>query len=301
MLPLAGEGGNNLIAPEGTKLPLMERPLADIREVNPDYFPTLGIPLRAGRFFTEADRGRNVALVSPLTADRLWPGQNPLGKRFHVGDQSPLNEVVGVAGDVRGVSLNKSPSPTVYLPYWQRNFTQVSLAVRTGMPPLAASSAIRAAIRAVDPEMPVPAFRTMDEIVAESVAQRRFQMTLVLLFGLTALLLASLGIYGVVSYSVAQRTSEMGIRLALGASSSGIRTLVLRQSLPPVVLGLGAGVVASLALGRVLSTLLFGIGVGDPVTIAGVIALLSAVAIVAAYIPARRATRVDPITALRYE
>jgi predicted permease len=301
MLPLAGEGGNNLIAPEGTKLPLMERQLADIREVNPDYFPTLGIPLRAGRFFTEADRGRNVALVSPLTADRLWPGQNPLGKRFHVGDQSPLNEVVGVAGDVRGVSLNKSPSPTVYLPYWQRNFTQVSLAVRTGMPPLAASSAIRAAIRAVDPEMPVPAFRTMDEIVAESVAQRRFQMTLVLLFGLTALLLASLGIYGVVSYSVAQRTSEMGIRLALGASSSGIRTLVLRQSLPPVVLGLGAGVVASLALGRVLSTLLFGIGVGDPVTIAGVIALLSAVAIVAAYIPARRATRVDPITALRYE
>jgi putative ABC transport system permease protein len=258
--------------------------------------------LRAGRFFTDADRGRNVALVSPLTAERLWPGQNPLGKRFHVGgDQSPLNEVVGVAGDVRGVSLNKSPSPTVYLPYWQRNFNQVSLAVRTEMPPLAASSAIRAAIRAVDPEMPVPAFRTMDEIVAESVAQRRFQMTLVLLFGLTALLLASLGIYGVVSYSVAQRTNEMGIRLALGASSSGIRTLVLRQSLPPVVLGLGAGVVASLALSRVLSSLLFGIGLSDPATIVGAIALLSAVSIIAAYIPARRATRVDPITALRYE
>jgi predicted permease len=301
MLPLAGEGGNNLIAPEGTKLPLMERPLADIRQVNPDYFRTLGIPLRAGRFFTDSDRGRNVALVSPLAADRLWPGQNPLGKRFHVGDQSALNEVVGVAGDVRGVSLNKSPSPTVYLPYWQRNFNQISLAVRTAMPPLAASSAIRSAIRAVDPEMPVPAFRTMDEIVSESVAQRRFQMTLVLLFGLTALLLASLGIYGVVSYSVAQRTNEMGIRLALGASSSGIRTLVLRQSLPPVVLGLGAGVVASLALGRVLSSLLFGIGVSDPVTIVGAIALLGTVAIVAAYIPARRATRVDPITALRYE
>jgi len=302
MLPLGGEGGNNLIAPEGAKLPLMERPLADIRQVSPDYFPTLGIPLRAGRFLSDADRGRNVALVSAITAERLWPGQNPLGKRFRVGgDQSPLNEVVGVAGDVRGVSLDKNPSPTVYLPYWQRNFNQVSLAVRTEMPPLAASSAIRSAIRAVDPELPVPAFRTMDEIVSESVAQRRFQMTLVLLFGLTALLLASLGIYGVVSYSVAQRTSEMGIRLALGASSGGIRTLVLRQSLPPVVLGLGAGVVASLALGRVLSSLLFGIGVGDPVTIAGAIALLSTVAIVAAYIPARRATRVDPITALRYE
>ncbi len=302
MLPLGGEGGNNLVAPEGSKVPLMERSLADIRQVSPDYFRTLGIPLRTGRFFGEGDRSHNVALVSPLTAERLWPGQNPLGKRFHVGgDQSPVNEVVGIAGDVRGVSLNKNPSATVYLPYWQRNFNQASLAVKTAMEPLAASSAIRAAIRAVDPELPVPAFRTMDEIVAESVAQRRFQMTLVLLFGLTALLLASLGIYGVVSYSVAQRTNEMGIRMALGAPRAGIRSLVLRQSLPPVMLGLGVGVVASLALGRVLSSLLFGVGTGDPLTIFTVIALLSAVAIVAAYIPAHRATQVDPITALRYE
>jgi len=302
MLPLGGEGANNLIAPEGTKLPLMERPLADIRQISPDYFRTLGIPLRAGRFFGDADRGRNVALISPLTAERLWPGQNPLGRRFQVGgDQSPLNEVIGIAGDVRGVSLNKNPSPTVYLPYWQRNFNQISLAVKTAMDPLAASSAIRTAIPAVDPELPVPAFRTMDEIVAESVAQRRFQMTLVLMFGLTALLLASLGIYGVVSYSVAQRTNEMGIRMALGAPLNGIRNLVLRQSLPPVVLGLGAGVVASLALSRLLSSLLFGIRAADPATIVAVSALLSTVAIVAAYIPARRATKVDPITALRYE
>jgi putative ABC transport system permease protein len=141
----------------------------------------------------------------------------------------------------------------------------------------------------------------MDEIVAESAAQRRFQVTLVLLFGLTALLLASLGIYGVASYSVAHRTNEMGIRVALGASRAGIRRLILRQSLPPVVLGLGGGVTASLVLGRVLSSLLFGIGAGDPVTIAGVSLLLGAVAIIAAYIPARRATKVDPLTALRYE
>jgi putative ABC transport system permease protein len=302
MLPLGGEGGNNLVAPEGSKIPLMERALADIRQVSPDYFRTLGIPLRAGRFFGEGDRSRNVALISPLTAERLWPGQNPLGKRFRMGgDQSPPIEVVGIAGDVRGVSLNKNPTATVYVPYWQRNFGQASLAVKTAMEPLTASSAIRAAIRAVDPELPVPAFRTMDEIVAESVAQRRFQMTLVLVFGLTALLLASLGIYGVVSYSVAQRTNEMGIRMALGAPLAGIRSLVLRQSLPPVVLGLSVGVVASLALSRVLSSLLFGIGAGDPLTIFAAIALLSAVAIVAAYIPARRATQVDPITALRYE
>jgi putative ABC transport system permease protein len=302
MLPLTGEGGNNLLAPEGTKLPLMERPLADVRQVNPEYFPTLGIPLRAGRFFTDADRGRSVAVISPLSAERLWPGNSPLGKRFRLGgDDSPLNEVIGVAGDIRGASLNKRPSPTVYIPYWQRNFTQASLAVRTAMDPLAASSAVRAAIRAVDAELPVPAFRTMDEILSESVAQRKFQMTLVLLFGLTALLLATLGIYGVVSYSVAQRTNEMGIRMALGASIAGIRSLVLRQSLPPVILGLGAGVIASLALSRLLSSMLFGISAGDPVTIVGVSALLSAVAAVAAYIPARRATQVDPITALRYE
>ena len=302
ILPLGGEGANNLVTPEGSKLPFMERPVADIRQVNPDYFGTLGIPLRAGRFFSEQDRGRTVGLISAITAQRLWPDQNPLGRRFHMGgDQSPLIEVVGIAGDVRGVSLTKTPSLTVYLPYWQRNYGPVSLVVRTTAAPLAASSAIRTAIRAVDPELPVPAFRTMDEIVAESVANRRFQLTLVLLFGLTALLLAGLGIYGVVSYSVAQRTNELGIRMALGAPLSGIRSLVLRQSLPPVALGLAAGVLSSLALGRLLNSLLFGVGAGDPLTIAAVAVLLIVVAIAAAYIPARRATRVDPITALRYD
>ena len=302
ILPLGGEGANNLITAEGSKLPLMERPLADMRQVNPDYFETLGIPLRDGRFFSEQDRGRTVGLVSALTAQRLWPGQNPLGRRFRLGgDQSPLIEVVGITGDVRGVSLAKTPSLTVYLPYWQRNYGPVSLAVKTAAAPLAAASAIRSAIRAVDPELPVPAFRTMDEIVSESVADRRFQMTLVLLFGLTALLLAGLGIYGVVSYSVAQRTNEMGIRMALGAPLAGIRSLILRQSLPPVAVGLAAGVLASLGLSRLLSSLLFGVGAGDPLTIAAVVVLLVAVAIAAAYLPARRATRVDPITALRYE
>jgi predicted permease len=302
ILPLGGEGANNLVIAEGSKLPLMERPLADMRQVNPDYFETLGIPLRAGRFFSEQDRSRTVGLVSALTAERLWPGQNPVGRRFRLGgDQSPLIEVVGITGDVHGVSLSKTPSLTVYLPYWQRNYGPLSLAVKTAAAPSAAASAIRTAVRAVDPELPVPAFRTMDEIVAQSVADRRFQMTLVLLFGLTALLLAGLGIYSVVSYSVAQRTNEMGIRMALGASLAGIRSLVLRQSLPPVALGLAAGVLASLGLGRLLSSLLFGVGAGDPLTIGAVVVLLVAVAIAAAYLPARRATRVDPITALRYE
>jgi predicted permease len=262
----------------------------------------MGIPLRAGRIFSEADRERKIALVSVLTAARLWPGENAIGKRFRQGfDESPLLEVVGVVGDVRGVSLNKAPTLTVYTPYWQRFYGQVSLAVRTAMDPLGASSAIRGAIRQIDPELPIPAFRTMEDIVAESVAERRFQMSLVLLFAVVAMLLASLGIYGVVSYSVAQRTNEMGVRMALGARPAAIRRMVLRQNLLPVAIGLGAGVCASMALGRLLGSLLYGVSAGDPITILGVAGLLSAVAAAATLIPARRATHVDPVTALRYE
>jgi ABC-type antimicrobial peptide transport system permease subunit len=204
-------------------------------------------------------------------------------------------------GDVRGVALNKTPSLTVYIPYWQRFQNQASLVVRTSIEPLAASSAIRAAIRRVDRELPVPAFRTMEDIVAESVAQRRFQMSLVLLFAAAALLLASLGIYGVVSYSVAQRTNEMGIRMALGAQPGNIRRMVLGQSLLPVCAGLVAGVMASVAFGRVLGSLLFGVSAWDPATISVVLTLLIAVAAMATLPPVRRATRVDPMSALRYE
>jgi putative ABC transport system permease protein len=302
-LPLSGEGGNNLIAPEGSKLSLSERPLSDIRHVNPDYFRTIGVPLTAGRIFSEADRDRKVALMSVVTVQRMWPGQNPIGKRFRMGgnDTSPLIEIVGVVGDVRGVSLNRAPSLTTYLPYWQRSYHQASLVVKTPMNPSSISSAIRSAIRQIDPELPVPAFRTMDEIVSSSVAQRRFQMQLVLLFAAAALLLASLGIYGVVSYSVTQRTSELGIRLALGAPRASILGLVVRQSLTPVGLGLVAGLATSIALGRLLTNLLFGVGATDPVTMSGVILVLGAVALVACYIPACRAMRVDPLAALRHE
>ena len=302
-LPLSGEGGNNLIGLEGSKIPVMERPLADIRQVNPDYFRTMGILLRSGRIFDEAADGkRQVALVSVLTAERLWPGQNPIGKRFQIGgEDSVFIEVAGVVGDVRGVSLNRSPSLTVYVPYWQRFYNEASLAVRTAMNPASAASAIRAAIRQIDPEMPVPRFRTMEDIVAESVSQRRFQMILVLLFAVAATLLASLGIYGVVSYSVAQRTNEMGIRIALGARPGSIARMVLRQGLLPVAAGLAGGAVASAALGRVLGSLLFGVSAWDPMTMCGVAALVSGIALAATYFPAHRATHVDPMTALRYE
>jgi ABC-type antimicrobial peptide transport system permease subunit len=241
-------------------------------------------------------------VISAMTAQRLWPGQNAVGKRLiQGGGQSGPIEVVGVVVDIRGASLTQAPSNTIYVPYWQDSNTFISLAVRTGLAPATVATAIRGALRQMDAELPLPAVRTMDERMAESVAPRRFQMTLVLLFAVAALLLASLGIYGVVSYSVGQRTGEMGIRMALGAQPGAISGMVLRQGMTPVAAGLVAGVAAALGLGRLLGSLLFGVKAADPATIAGVVALLAAVAALASWLPARRATRIDPAVALRGE
>jgi putative ABC transport system permease protein len=207
-----------------------------------------------------------------------------------------------VVGDVRSAGLDKAPAVTVYLPYWQRRtYGGPSLAVRADIDPRALPSTIRSAIHRVDPELPVPQFQTMEEIVDESVAQRRFQMNLILLFAAAALVLASLGIYGVVSYSVALRTNEMGIRMALGARSTHVLMMIVREGMAPVALGLCGGLLASLAVGRVLSGLLYGVAAVDTLTIMGVVLALTTVAMLASLVPARRATRVDPVTALRYE
>jgi len=303
MLPLSGEGGNNFIGLEGINLPMMERPLADIRGVNPDYFATMNIPLRRGRFFADADGENKVAVVSTLTADHLWPGQNPLGKRFKIGDpDGPFVQVAGVVGDVRGAKLDRTPGLTIYVPYWQRRtFGGPSLAVKTGVEPLMVSSSVRNAIHHIDAELPVGHFETMQEVVGESMAQRRFQMDLVLIFACTALLLAALGIYGVISYSVALRTNEMGIRMALGACSADILKMVLRQAMMPVATGACVGLAAFLIAGRLLSGLLYGVSPVDGVTIASVLVILSGIAALASMVPARRASRVNPTVALRYE
>jgi predicted permease len=301
MLPLSGEGGNNSVSIEGTKQPFMERPTVDVRNVNPEYFSTLGIPVRQGKIFAESDGERALALVSALTAERLWPRQNPLGKRFRVGDpNSPFLEVTGVVGDVKSVGLDKTPAMTVYLPYWRQRWRAgQSLVIRTTANPMVVSTSVRNAIRQADSELPIPAFQTMEQIVDESVAQRRFQMTLVLLFASAALVLASLGIYGVVSYSVALRRNEMGIRMALGARGADIVRMILHQGMTPVALGLCAGIVVSLAAARLLAGLLYGVAASDPITIAGVTFVLGSVAAFASFLPARRATRVDPSLALR--
>lgn len=302
-LPLTGEGGNNLISLEGTTVPFTERPLADIRSASPDYFGTLGIRLEQGRLMRETDGAHPVAVVSAETAAKFWPGQNAIGKRFRVGDpDGALIEVTGVVADVRGASLDQAPALTVYLPFWQRgSYGGPSLAVRTAGDPASLSPGIRAAIRRLDAELPVPAFQTMQQIVDESVAQRRFQMSLVLLFAVAALVLASLGIYGVVSYSVAMRTNEMGIRMALGAGGGAILLFVVRQAMAPVILGLLAGVAGSLAAGRLLAGMLYGVGASDAITMSAVVVTLSGAATLASLMPAWRASRIDPLIALRYE
>ncbi len=261
----------------------------------------MGIPLVAGRAFQANDQKR-VAVISASAAARVWPGENALGKSFHMGDEtSPLLEVVGIAADVRSHTLQKSVQLTVYLPYWQRDQRDMSLVVRTAVDPASLSQAVRGEIRKLDSELPVPRLRTMREIVSASVEQRRFQLILVMMFSGIGLVLASLGIYGVVSYSVQQRRGEMGIRMALGATSSNLRSQVVRQGLTPVAIGLAAGIAAALTLGKLLSGMLFGVSFADPLTIFCVSAVLLSVAAIACYVPALRVTRADPLTALRYE
>ena len=302
VLPLTGEGNNNLLIVEGRSGPLWERPMVDMRSVNGDYFQAMGIPLRSGRVFEDSDGYRGLAIVGESTARKIWPGENPLGKKIHFGeDNAPILEVIGVAGDVRASGLQKAPQQVVYLPYWYRGRSAVSLVVRTGMKPTAIAGAVRVSLHKLDPELPVPQFKTMGDIVSASVAERKFQLSLVLAFAGIGLALACLGIFGVVSYTVAQRRGEMGIRLALGATAGDLRSMVVRQGLAPVIVGLICGIGGALALGRVMEGLLFGVRATDPWTLSAVSMLLIGVAAVACYIPAMKVSRADPLTALRYE
>ena len=301
-LPLTGEGNNNLLYVEGVNVPFSERPLVDMRSVNGDYFRAMGIPLRSGRVFQESDRQHGAAIVAEGTARKVWPGENPIGKKVRFGDKdAPMMEVIGVAGDVRANGLQKVAEQVVYIPYWVRGRSATSLVVRTGMDPKSMAGAVRAELRRLDPELPVPPFKTMQDIVSASVAEKKFQLTLVLVFAAIALVLACLGIFGVVSYTVAQRRGEMGIRLALGATAGNLRAMVIRQGLAPVVVGLAFGIGAALALGRIMEGLLFGVTASDPWTLIGVSCLLIGVATAACYFPARRVSRADPLSALRYE
>jgi predicted permease len=301
-LPLTGENNVSDINVPGKKWPNNSAPLANYRAASSSYFETMHIPLRAGRFFDEHDRGHTVVVISRNATDALWPGENPIGKKCVLdwGGQEQA-EVVGVAANIRTVRLDQAPMLMVYVPEWYDVSPAASFVVRTGGDPRAIESGVRQVIHDTDASVPITALRPMNDVVSESVESRRFEMFLALSFAACALFLAALGIYGVVSYSTEQRRQELGIRLALGAQFSDLRGLVLRQGMTPVIVGLIAGIGLSLLGGRLIQSLLFGVRPFDPSTVACVVLVVLAVSLPASYIPARRAASVDPLVALRHE
>lgn len=299
-LPLQGETWIDILGAEGDTRPEIERPSTNVRFVSPGYFQALHIALREGRDFAEGDRERKVTVLSAGLAAKIWPGQNALGRKVDNGS-GRLLEVVGITPDIRSTSLDHDPVNMMYIPYWQNPQYSGSLLVRTAMDPRGIAGALRSAVWSVDSEVPVPEIRTMEQVMVQSVGQRRFQMLLVLLFAAGALGLAAFGTYGVVSYAVTRRRPEMGIRMALGAERGDLLRMVLRQGMTPVFAGLAAGGVAALAIGSYLSSLLFQVSPRDPAAFGAACGVLLLVSAAACLIPARRATKVNPIEALRFE
>jgi predicted permease len=285
------------------EIPLAARPLMAIQMVSPAYFRTLRVALRQGREFNERDDpgAPLVAVVNETLVRRYWPHDNPIGKHLLLGRMVKPTEVVGVAADVSNLSLAAAPEAEVYLPFPQRPWASMNLILRTAGDPRNWTGAARAAVAAVDRDQPVTAVNTMEEVLAASTAQQRFSVFLLGVFSVTALVLAAVGLYGAIAYSVAERTQEMGIRIALGADTGDILRMIVGQGLALALAGLVIGAVAALALTRLMSGLLFQVSAADPASFAAGALLFAVVAALASYLPARRATRVDPTEALRYE
>lgn len=302
-LPLAGDEWLDMIRIPGDTRPAMQLATQHFRWISPGYFETIHLPLIAGRFLTAGDEGKRYAVVSELTARSLWPGKDPIGQQFSRGgmDNEKSFTVIGVAKDARTISLAQPDPMMVYMPYWYRCDNNGGLLIRTSQDPSTMADTIRKAIWSVDPEASVPVVRTLGGIIADSVANRRFEMDLLLLFAISALLLAGLGIYGVVTYSVVQRRREIGLRLALGAQRTNIYGLVLRDGLIPVLAGVIAGIGVSLLLARIVGSLLFQVSPYNPLAILAAVSTLVAVGALACLLPARNAATVDPIQALRAE
>ncbi len=281
-----------------------DKPSLDQYEVTQDYFRELAIPLIEGRLLSEQDDRNhpNVALINQTAARRLWPGQNPLGAKIHTGaPNEPLRTIVGVVGDVYQYGLDSEKTMQLYYPYDQNATFDVTLLLKTEASPAGLTGALRQAVFAVDKDQPISDIELLDQVVGDSIAGRRFSMLLLGVFASLALALASVGIYGVISYSVTQRTNEFGIRVALGAQSRDVVAVVLRQSMTLIVAGTAIGLVAAFALTRLLASLLFGVSATDLPTFAAVSVLLMSIALLASFIPARRATKADPMVTLRWE
>ncbi|HLK68624.1 MAG TPA: ABC transporter permease [Bryobacteraceae bacterium] len=300
-IPLVGSNSRPF-TPEGYTGTQGEQLVAEVTSVSTDFFQVLQTRLARGRVFNDADDGRNlVAIVDETAVKRAWPNQDPIGRKVLVGPGGPLSTIVGVVANIKTDSFEATDAPHIYFPIYQRSGPAMAIYLRTGQDPATLGEALRRQVRKVDPDLPLFGIRTMEEVVARSLAQRRFQLQTIGAFAAVALLLAGIGIYGVTAFWVNQRTAEIGIRIALGANDMNVIGMVVRQGLSLTFWGVVAGLAGAIPLSLLLRTLLFGTTPFDPLTFGGISILLSAAAIFACVIPARRATRVDPVVALRSE
>lgn len=302
ILPLTGDGWGDMARAAGDTRPVTQLALESFRWVSPEYFTTIHLRLVSGQFFGPSDWGKNLAVISEKTARTLWQGRNPIGQTFTRGDptEKPFT-VVGIVADARTISLAKPDPMLIYVPYWYRSRPVAGLVVRTRQEPAEIANALRQAIWSVDRSVPVPEMRMLGGVVADSVANQRFEMDLLLLFGASALFLAGLGVYGVVTYSVVQRSREIGLRIALGAQRASVYRLVLRDGLFPVAAGAVAGVALAFGCARLVRSLLFEVSPYDPTLAGAAVGVLLLVGTAACLLPARRAATVDPMQALRSE
>lgn len=302
VLPLTGDSWGDTARAAGDTRPTSQLPLESFRAVSPEYFSTIQLPVISGQVFSQSDWGKNLALVTEETAKTLWPGKDPVGQQFSRGDptEKPFT-VMGVVANARTISLAKPDPMMVYVPYWYRSEPGAGLVVRTRQDPAEMADAIRQTIGGVDRSLPVPEIRALGSVLADSVANQRFEMDLLMLFAASALFLAGLGIYGVITYSVVQRYREIGLRIALGAQRTNVYRLVLRDGLAPVVAGAVGGIVMAFGSARLVSSLLFRVSPYDPGLSAAAVCLLLVVGAIACLLPARRAAAVEPMQALRAE
>jgi predicted permease len=307
-VPMGGEGESTVIRlPDHPATSQKELPFANYTIISPGYFSAIGTPLLRGRDFVESDTATSVlvAIVNAEMEKKYWPGQSAIGKQVGPGSpRFPLATIVGVVPNVKHISLREETAPEMFVLYTQNpwpSMLNMRVALRTKTDPASITESVREAIHSLDPDLPLAKVATLTTLVNDSMAQPRFSMLLLTSFGMLALALASIGMYGVISYSVMQRTQEIGVRMALGAARQNVFAMVLGRGARLVSLGIGIGVVAALGVTRTMASFLFGVAPTDPLTFAGVSLLLVAVALLACYLPARRATRIDPIVALRCE
>jgi putative ABC transport system permease protein len=284
-------------------------PMARLRIATPSYFHTLGIPLDRGRDFTLHDDADHtgVVIINEAARRQYWPDENPIGQRIHIGvnmsegKNFDEREIVGIVGDVRSGGLDTAATPEMFVPHAQMPVDTMAVAIRTAGAPAAVAPLAIAAVHRLDPDLPVSNVRTMDEVIGSSVAARRFEMALLASFAGVALTLAFIGIYGVLSYAVTQRTQEIGVRMAIGADRATVLGMVVRDGLRLTAVGIGAGLLGALLLNRALTSFLYGVSPADPLTLAAAALVLTIAAIAASYLPARRAAGVEPVVALRKE